>query len=134
MREKRETRGGDGRSEGKRRSRKRGEGKRVGKCVSLSNTNTKLLKPYFQFFPLFPLLPYEGRITSKVPHTQHSPHTSLTLCPLQTSGQNEGGEEGRKTMGEEEMGRRCIGISGRGKRGEKRSWADPKMHSPYSDG
>ena len=27
---------------------------------------------------------HEGQITSKVPHIQHSPHRSLTLCPLHT--------------------------------------------------
>ena len=47
----------------------------------------------------------EGQITRKVPHTQHSPHTSLTLCPLHTSECN-----------------------------RKRHWVDPLMHSPYSDG
>ena len=30
----------------------------------------------------------EGQITSKVPHTKHSPHTSLTLCPLHTREHN----------------------------------------------
>ena len=41
----------------------------------------------------------------KVPHTQHCPHRSLTLCPLHTREHD-----------------------------SKRHWADPKMHSPYSDG
>ena len=49
--------------------------------------------------------PDEGQITSKVPHTQHSPNTSLTLCPLHTREHD-----------------------------RKRHWADPKMHSPCSDG
>ena len=49
--------------------------------------------------------PDEGQITSKVPHTQHSPQRSLTLCPLHTSEHD-----------------------------RKRHWADPKTHSPHSDG
>ena len=45
------------------------------------------------------MCPDEGQITSKVPHTQHSPHTSLTLCPLHTREHD-----------------------------RKRHWADPKVN------
>ena len=49
--------------------------------------------------------PDEGQITSKVPHTQHSPHRSLTLFTLHIREHD-----------------------------RKRHWADPKMHSLHSDG
>ena len=39
------------------------------------------------------MCPDEGQISSKVSHTQHSLHRSLTLCPLHTREQEEGGEE-----------------------------------------
>ena len=46
------------------------------------------------------MCPDEGQITSKVAHPQHSPHRSLTLCPLHTKEHD-----------------------------RKRHWADPKMHT-----
>ena len=52
------------------------------------------------------MCPDEEQITSKVSHTQHSPHRSLTLLyPLHIREHD-----------------------------RKRHWAHPKMHSPYSEG
>ena len=112
---------GEEEEEGRKWGKVRGEGekeksegkKRVGTCVMLSNTNIFNHSPYSHFYP------YKGQITSKVPHTLHSAHRSLTLCPLHTKEQDKGEEEGRRKTGEEEeggeeMGRRCMGISERG--------------------
>ena len=73
---------GEEEEEGRKWGKVRGEGekeksegkKRVGTCVMLSNTNICNHSPYSHFYP------YKGQITSKVPHTLHSAHRSLTLC------------------------------------------------------
>ena len=108
--------------EGEGGRQKRGyTGAHVYTCIKEGPTSPFHLPPLLNIFlilshPSIPLtsltsppfpnpLPYVGQITSKVSHTQHSPHRSLTLCPLHTREHD-----------------------------RKRHWADPKMHSPYSDG
>ena len=119
---------------GKRRRGKRGEGKRVGTCVRLSNTNTKFI------FPILPSIPFSRKKHSPysdgqpvhpyqagAAHTHHAPYVMPpsvgylhpvkisayhTIVPKERGGDN-GEQRGKRRMW---VGRR--GRRGRGRRGE----------------